>query len=186
MTKSVGPIFGSEAKVKIMRLFVFNGESSYRPSVVAERVKERLPLVRKELYSLAKAGFIKRLKRGYLLNRSYTHLKAIERFLIDVSPLSDKEIVKKITKAGNVRLILTSGVFNHDPEARVDLLVVGDKIRPRRLISAISSLEAQLGRELRYAAFDTPDFKYRLGVYDKLVRDILDYPHQKLVNKVGL
>jgi hypothetical protein len=186
MTKSVGPIFGSEAKVKIMRLFLFNGDSTYTAKVIAERVKERLPLVRRELNLLTKAGFIKKLKRGYILHSAYPYLEALENFLTEATPVTEKEIVKKISKAGNVRLLLTSGVFERDPEARVDLLVVGDKLKSRRLLSAISALEAQLGRELRYASFETRDFKYRLGVYDKLVRDILDYPHQKLVNKVGL
>lgn len=85
-----------------------------------------------------------------------------------------------------MKLILTAGVFQHDPESRVDILVVGDNIKQGMLVSAISALEAELGKELRYAAFETADFKYRLGVYDKLVRDILDYPHQKILNKLGL
>ncbi|MBX4189158.1 hypothetical protein KW785_01015 [Candidatus Parcubacteria bacterium] len=186
MRKSISHIFGSEAKVKIMRLFVFNREATYTAASVADRVQEKLSTVRRELLNLSKAGLIKKRTRGYTLHKTYPYLPAIEHFLIDASPVSEKEIVKKISKTGTIRLILTSGVFKHDPEARVDLLVVGDHLRQGKLLTAISSLEAELGRELRYAAFETADFQYRLGIYDKLVRDILDYPHQKLINKVGL
>ncbi len=186
MGKSISHLFGSEAKVKIMRLFVFNKGAIFTAKTISERVQASAKVVRRELVSLIKAGLIYKRARGYLLNAEYDYLKAVERFLIEATPISEKEIIRKLSKAGSMRLILTSGVFKQDSEARVDLLVVGDKIKEGRLLKAISSLEADLGKELRFAAFETPDFKYRLGIYDKLVRDILDYPHRKLVDKVGL
>ncbi|MEK7194292.1 MAG: hypothetical protein AAB660_01205 [Patescibacteria group bacterium] len=188
MSQSISHIFGGEAKVKIMRLFVFNRGSIYTAKTVAEKVQANPKIVRKELTSLCKAGLVHKRARGYVLNSDYQYLSATEHFLMEASAVTEKEIVKRLSKAGNMRLILTSGVFKHDPdpEARVDLLIVADKLKESRLVRAISALEAELGRELRYAAFETPDFKYRLGIYDKLIRDILDYPHRKLVDKVGL
>lgn len=186
MSKSVAYLFGGEAKVKVMRLFIFNKGAIYTAKTICARVKEGPKAVRKELSSLTKAGLILKRAKGYILNTEYTYLPAIEHFLMEATPVSEKEIVRKLSKAGTMRLILTSGVFKHDPEARVDLLVVGDRLKQNKLLNAISGLEALLGRELRYAAFETSDFKYRLGVYDKLIRDILDYPHRKLVDKVGI
>lgn len=186
MSKRLAHLFGGEAKVKIMRLFVYNPTSIYTPRTVAEWVRVNSAQVRKELLTLQKAGLILKRARGYTLNEEYEFLPAVEQFLSEAVPFSSKEIVKKLSQAGQMRLVLTSGFFKHDPEARVDLLVVGDKLKEKTLIRVIGALEAELGRELRYAVFDTPDFKYRLGVYDRLIRDILDYPHQKLVDKVGL
>ncbi len=186
MGRSISHLFGSEAKVKIMRLFVFNKGAIFTAKTITDRVQVSPKVVRKELSSLIKAGLIQKRARGYILNSEYDYLRAVERFLVEASPISEKEIVRRLSKAGTMRLILTSGVFKQDSEARVDLLVVGDKIKGGVLVRAISALEAELGKELRYAAFETPDFKYRLGIYDKLVRDILDYPHKKLVDKVGL
>jgi hypothetical protein len=186
MSKSVAHIFGGEAKVKVMRLFVFNKGAIFTAKTVCEKTQANPKIVRKELNILTKAGLLKRRAKGYVLDTEYKYLPAIEHFLLEASAVTDKEIVKKLSRAGKLSLILTSGVFKHDPEARVDLLVVGDKLKQGRLLNAISSIEAQIGRELRYAAFETPDFKYRLGVYDKLIRDILDYPHHKIIDKVGL
>ena len=183
--KSVSHIFGGEAKVKVMRLFVFNREVMFSATTVAERTKEKPSLVRKELLNLSKAGLIRKRAKGYILNDAYRYLPAVEHFLIDASPLSQKEIIKKLSRAGTLKLLLVSGVFMHDPEARVDLLIVGDHLKQGSLNTAISALESEIGRELRYSAFETPDFRYRLGIYDKLIRDILDYPHEKLVNKIG-
>jgi hypothetical protein len=182
----ISPLFGSDAKVKIMRLFIFNPAQYFEPKDVAHRAKERREVARRELRNLSKAGLIKRRSKGFTLNTSYPYLSALQDFLIDATPITTREIIRKINKAGNIKLILISGVFKHDPESRVDFLVVGDHLRQGTLVSAISSIEAELGKELRYAAFETPDFKYRLSIYDKLVRDILDYPHEKIVNKLGI
>lgn len=186
MTKAVSKLFGSEARVKIMRMFIFNPESTYSLDTVTKRTLEKRSTVVKEMRTLIKAGLIKRKTKGYTLDKSYPYLQALKHFLVDASPIFPKEITKKIARTGSIKLVLISGVFIHDDECRVDLLVVGDKIRKGSLVSAISNLEAQLGKELRYSYFETPDFNYRVRMYDKLVRDILDFPHQKLVNKLGI
>ena len=120
------------------------------------------------------------------MNSSYIYLPAIDSFLVDATPLTDKEIIKKVSRAGSIKLVLISGVFIHDKDSRVDILVVGDNLKDGRLASAIASIEAELGREVRYSAFETDDFKYRMGVYDKLIRDILDYPHKLILDKIGI
>jgi len=186
MTQSVAHIFGGEAKVKIMRLFIFNPGVIFTATEVAKRSKISSSTARKELSNLIKAGLLKKGSKGYTLDRSYRYLSAIGNFLIDANPLSEKEIVKKISTAGNIKLVLIAGVFLHNPDSRVDILVVGDHIKNGKLLSVISAIEAELGKELRYAAFETTDFQYRMGIYDKLIRDILDSQHEKILNKLGI
>ena len=186
MSKSIAHIFGGEAKVKIMRLFIFNPGIIFTGAEVAKRAKTSSTAARRELSILLKAGLLKKGAKGYVLNRSYRYLTAIGNFLVDATPLSEKEIVNKISKAGNVKLVLIAGVFLHNPDSRVDILIVGDHIKQGKLLSVISSIEAELGKELRYAVFETQDFQYRLGIYDKLIRDILESQHEKILNKLGL
>jgi len=47
-------------------------------------------------------------------------------------------------------------------------------------------LEAEIGKELVYAVFSSKDFSYRLGMYDRFVHDILDYPHEKILNRTDI
>ncbi|MBX4181512.1 hypothetical protein KW807_01445 [Candidatus Parcubacteria bacterium] len=186
MIKSVAHIFGGEAKVKIMRLFIFNPNLAYTSAEVVSRAKASSSVVRRELNSLIQAGLIKKRGKSYQLNKAYRFLPAISNFLIDANPFSEKEIVRRISTAGNMKLILISGVFLRDPDSRVDILIVGDHIKHSKLVAVMSAIEAELGKELRYAVFDTSDFQYRLGIYDKLIRDILDSHHEKILNKLGL
>jgi hypothetical protein len=186
MTESVAYIFGGDAKVKIMRLFIFNPGLTFTASEVASRAKARPEATRKELHFLAKAGLVKKRARGYMLNAAYRHLPAIGHFLIDAAPLSEKEIIRKLSAAGSMKFVLLAGAFINNPDSRVDILIVGDNIKQGKLLSVISSLEAEIGKELRYAVFETADFQYRLVIYDKLIRDILDSEHQKILNKLGV
>ncbi len=198
-------LFGSEAKVKIMRLFLFNPDTTFEVNNIAERVKEEATRTRKELSGLERISLIKKkilgktsggtgkkkkeirvTSYGYYLNRNFSYLAPLQNFLINAKPLQPKEIVKKITQLGTVKLLVISGVFIQDAESRVDMLVVGDNIKKTHLENVVKTLESEIGKELKYAYFTTADFTYRLSMYDKLIRDILDYPHEKIVNKLGL
>lgn len=182
-------VFGSASKVKIMRLFLFNEEEVFNLGSIAKRTKIKKDIVRKELNRLEKIGLVKRRsvkkKPAWILNTKFIYIKPLKEFLIEVGPIKHKDVADRLKKAGPVKLIVVSGVFMHDPESRVDILVVGDKLSKRSVESVIHTMEAEIGKELTYAIFDTDEFEYRLGMYDKLLRDILDYPHQKIVNKFG-
>ena len=84
-----------------------------------------------------------------------------------------------------MKLIVLAGVFLQQEDSRVDILIVGDEVKKKAVENTLRSIEAEVGKELSYALFETPDFLYRLSVYDKFVRDILDFPHEKIMNKIG-
>lgn len=188
--ETLSKLFGSEAKVKIMRLFLFNSNDSFSASDVSDRIKSSPNVSRKEIGILEKAGLIKSRSYGgnkkvYILDKNFPYLDQLQNFLINIEPLHPREIIKKISKLGSIKLIVTAGVFLQDPESRVDMLVVGDHVKKTTLENTIKTLESEVGKELRYAYFTTEDFQYRLSMCDKLTRDILDYPHKKILNKLG-
>lgn len=182
-------IFGSAAKVKIMRLFLFNSQSVFNVSDISKRTKVKKDTVRREVAKLEKIGLIKkrsiRKRAHWTLDPKFLYIKPLKEFLVEMGPLKHSDINQRLKKTGQLKLIIVSGVFTHNHESRVDLLVVGDKLKRRSLDSAVKAMEAEIGKELVYAVFDTNDFEYRMSMYDKLLRDILDYPHQKIVNKFG-
>ena len=80
-------------------------------------------------------------------------------------------------------LLLAAGIFINDPKSRLDLLIVGDRLKKGILEKIVKSIEADIGKELSYAVFDNADYVYRLSMYDKLVRDVLDFPHEVIIDK---
>lgn len=100
--------------------------------------------------------------------------------------MKENQIVDKFKGSGSIKLLLITGVFLQNLDTRIDILVVGDNLKEKVLERSIKSLEADLGREVRFASFTTDDFSYRMGLYDRLVRDIFDYPHQVLIDRIGI
>jgi hypothetical protein len=50
----------------------------------------------------------------------------------------------------------------------------------------IRSLEAEIGKEIRYALLSSENFYYRLNMNDKLVRDVIDYPHSIVLDRLNI
>jgi hypothetical protein len=185
-------LFGSETKVKMMRLFLFNPDKVFDAGQIADRVNADVSKVRRELGNFEKMNLVKvrassraGAKKGYHLDPQFAYLTSLQNFLINVEPLQPKEIIKRVGKLGAIKLIIISGVFMQEPESRLDLLVVGDNVKKAAFEHVVKILESEIGKELRYAFFTTTDFQYRLNMFDKLTRDVLDYPHRKLINKLG-
>ena len=201
----LGKLFGSTARVKIMRLFLLNSEEVFENSDVVKKSKVSAQIARKELLMLSKIGFIKKTsffketssrsknkkptkKRvsGWQLSKSFPLLQPVHELLVNTEPLGSKEIADRLKRCGSIKLIIVSGAFIQNPDSRVDMLIVGDKLKKGAISAVLSVIESEVGKELSYTALETQEFKYRLSVYDKFIRDILDYPHTKIVDKIGV
>lgn len=201
----LGQLFGGQGKVKIIRLFLFNTETPYDLEDIKLRAQVTPGEAKREMTTLEKIGFVKRrayikddiktqgkktiIKKvkanGWVLDDKFPYLNALRNLLITVSLHKHEDLAERFTNAGRIKLLVVSGVFIQDWESRVDLLIVGDGLKQNNIENTVKTLEAELGKELRYSVFETADFEYRFGVYDKLVRDILDFPHRKVIDKLG-
>ena len=167
-------IFGGAARVKLMRLFLFNPTLYYETSDVVERSKVDASRARRELNFLAKVALIKKSSRGgstvvWYLNEKFPYLVEFQRLLLQTSLVHKQPIMKKIAKIGRLKLIIFSGIFKELWDSRLDILVVADSAKKGTADSVMASIEAEIGKEIRFAVLDSEDFKYRLGVGDRLV-----------------
>lgn len=202
----LGKLFGSQEKVKIMRLFLFNPEQGFDIIDIAKKTKSDQKEVRKEVLELEKIGLVKKriffkdinkennektdaLKKktnGWILNRTFPYLTELQGLLINAQLIRHGEILNRLSNVGKLKAVIVAGVFIQDWDSRVDLLIVGDGLKKNSVDNAIKTIESEIGREINYAAFETSDFLYRFGICDKLIRDILDYPHEKILDKIGI
>jgi len=174
----LGKILGSGAKVKIMRLFLLNKNKDFTAKEIVKRSRVSPDTARRELRLLKSIDFVKRRSKGWIFSYDFKYAKELEGLLISVDTLNKETILKSFKKAGKVKLIIIAGIFIKNKDSRVDLLIIGDKMRKNQIGEGIRKLEAEIGTELTYAVFETKEFLYRLDIYDKLVRDILDFPHE--------
>ncbi len=202
MIDTLGKLFGSQSKVKIMRLFLLNPDHGFEIKDIVIRSRVSASSVKSELFVLLACGFLKKksfikeeivkkkkkevIKKkrvsGYFFNQQFKYKDALRNLVLDTEFINLAVLGKKFKTLGKIKLVLAAGVFTQDQESRLDLLIVGDEMRRNAIDSAVRILEAEIGKELAYAVFDTQDFLYRANMYDKLVRDVIDFPHEKIID----
>lgn len=183
-------IFGGAHRVKLMRLFLFNPTLYFETVDVVDRSKIDSSRARRELNFLAKVSLIKRSTRGnktvWYLNDKFQYLQEFQRLLLETSLNNTRPILKKISKIGKLKLVIFSGIFKELEEARIDILVVAEDSKKSTADTVMATIEADIGKEIRFVVLNTEDFKYRLGIGDRLIRDVLDYPHEVVLDRLGL
>lgn len=193
-------LFGSQARVKLLRFFLFNPSKEFSFDDISRRAKLVRRTARTELDALLKAGVIKKKVffeqqtgaekkirvHGFTLDKSFPELQALQTFLFETAPLDGKNLVKQLRKAGTLDVVVSAGVFVRNFEQRLDLLIAMKKLDEKKIEAAIRTLESEIGIEIRYAAFTTEDLVYRVGMHDRLTRDVFDYPHELLVDRVDI
>ncbi len=193
--ETLAKLFGGQSRVKIMRLFLLNTTILFEIEDITNRSRVTKATARKEIKALSAMGFIKQkliVKEGsrgskkkvsaWQLNPMFQYLNSIRDLLVDPDLLLREDITQRFKQIGKIKLMIVSGVFIGNTESRVDVLIVGDKLKKNVLQQVIKGLEAEIGKELDYVVFDSEEFKYRIDMYDKLVCDIIDLPHEKLID----
>lgn len=200
---------GSEARVKIMRLFLFNPDTPFDMDDIKERCRVTATVARKEINMLFQVYFLnerrftkqltlpplkrdktktprikKKATSGWVLNNKFALLQPLKHLLAESNLADTKDLLARFRGMGPVKLFVVSGIFVDDLERTLDILIVGDKLDKKKIDRAIKVLESEMGKELRYSVFTREEFKYRLDMYDRLVRDVFEYDHDVLVNKL--
>jgi len=207
MNTALEKLFGSSARVKIIRLFLSNPENVFSLEDVSRRAKAPTPIAKREISLFKAIGLIKqkdeiidqpvklkdgtiKIKKkkfnGYFLNALFPFVHALRNLVLNAAPVDKEAMIKEINTIGRIKLVVFSGIFTNHENSRVDLLLVGDSMKETKLDKVLKNIEADIGKEIVYAVFKTDDFMYRLGMYDRFIRDILEYPHEKAVNKLNI
>ncbi len=200
MTDPLTILFGSQARVKLLRFFLFNPSKEFTFDEISKRARlvrrtartemnalERAEVIKKKQILIQNEGSEKKVKAvGYSLNRNFINLQSLQTFLFETAPINGKTVMTHLRKAGTMDFVVVAGIFVRDFDQRLDILLAMKKYSPTKVETAIRSLESELGVEIRYSAFESEDLKYRIGMYDKLTRDVFDYPHLILTDKIGI
>jgi hypothetical protein len=197
-------LLGGAERVKIMRYFLHHEDTIVSLKDIAVKTKSRGVLARKEITLLTSIGFIEKKRTrsvvttgtgkratsrvkevvGFALNKDFPHNDALKDLLFDFQSLDKKELSGRFKQVGRIKLFVLAGVFIGDTKSRVDMLIVGESIKRPKAEKVFEGLSAELGRDVVYSLMDVEEFEYRFKMYDKFIRDILEMPHETIVDKL--
>lgn len=192
-------LFESPAKIKLLKLFLMHPGISFSFEEICQKSRVTKTTCRKELQKLALATIVNRkdikknfskngkkvskVETTYTLNTKCPYREGLYLILGNTNSMDATALTSRFKNIGKVDLFVASGFFTNTPIARVDLLFVGKNLKKSSIEKIISILESEIGKELTYALFETEDFLYRAHMYDKLVRDVIDFKHIKLIDR---
>ena len=197
-------LLGNQNRARIVRTFGLNQPQVFTAAQVAKRAGVNLAGATREIRALEGIGVLKKAKfsiqvgkqkravTGKQKEQAWTfdidskHALALSKFIHETTPQHHKEMINALKRSGRLSAVILSGSFMGDLTRPADLIVAADGLNESRLEAVIKGFEPALGREIRYAAFSTPEFRYRLTIHDRLLREILDYPHTVLLDKARL
>lgn len=209
MEQILEKLFESGPKVRILRLFVRNPERFFEFSEILKLSQTKSSQARSELSKLIKIGLVKekfasvreeiKLQAGskkktaklkirhakvYFVNKDFSLINELSNLVSKAAVASKTKLASQLKQLGKVKLAVTSGIFLNEDNSRTDLLIVGENIKPGKLEKFLTQTESELGKSIQYTLMNTEEFKYRMHMYDRFLRDILENEHEKLIDKV--
>ena len=165
MSDPLSILFGSTARVKLLRFFLFNPSKEFTFDEISRRAKLVRRTARTEISALEKAEVIvkrvvyidqpgkdKKLKAlGFAVNKKFPELQALQTFLFETAPIDGKNLLTHLRKAGVIDFLVVAGVFVREFEQQLDVLIAMKKVSQAKIETAIRSLEAEIGIEIRFA-----------------------------------
>lgn len=199
--------FGGPAKMKLWKIFSLNSTREFTLKDLVKLTKTKSDTLIVDLREFMKKGVIQATRKQVLLKgdakakqivyslaHDFPLLSEITQMILTAIPRSSEKVLAQLQPLQKLRTVLLAGFFTSklgiststyaSAQSNIDLLLVFEKV-PSNVAEVIADLEHNLGRELRYAAFDQEDFKYRHSIGDKLVRDVLDFDHKVIMDKMG-
>lgn len=178
-------LFGSKTRVKLLSLFYNNPERPFYVREITRKVDEQINSVRRELQNLLNIGIVKSVNQS---NRLYYEVDPKYKFHAQLQSIfqqipaktkaiketkEEDQILRKISKAGNVKVLFLSGAFVRGSNQNVDICIVGD-MNKAQLAKIVGDMEVEMSRELNYWVMRVEDFDYRRNLNDRSIMDILD------------
>ncbi len=158
--ETLAKLFGGQARIKIMRLFLLN-EVPFEIEEIVSRSRVTKANARREVNGLTAMGFIKHKiitsegstgaknkASAWYINPSFQYLKAVREILVDPDLLLQEDLAKRFQPVGRIKLMIVSGVFIGEDKSRVDVMLVGDKLKKNVIQQVVKVLKLKLAKSL--------------------------------------
>jgi predicted transcriptional regulator len=187
-------LFGSHARVKILKIFLFDPDKKYYIRQLARDLKLQVNSVRRELENLENFGLLSSQvetgddgkgqdKKFFKVNRNFVLFDELKSLIIKSQILHSQDFVKELKKICDPKLLVLTGVFTNNRQSQTDIFLVA-KVNRGMLKKLIDDFQDLLGREINYTVMDLKEFKYRKDITDVFLYSILDNPKLVIIDDI--
>lgn len=179
--------FSSDTKARLIKFFLLNPGGFFQVKDIASRLGVLSSGIKTALKELKESGFLKsRNARFFSLSYHFPHLNELKALAAKFPLVSDEWILQEAKRLRHVKFLVIAGALIHMDKGRVEILIVGDGIRPKTAETFMKKMESRAAQELRYVLLTSKEFLYRKKMFDRFVLDVLELPHRVLVQKIKI
>lgn len=178
-------LFGSGARVKLLRQFLENQDQEFFIRELTRILDEQINSLRRELENLEAIGLLKSTERNrrkfYRVNPHFHLLHELTSVIRKTNEGND-DFLKKLSKLGDLDILVLSGAFLGQTGADADVFIVGgiDKDKVQTFIDTQFP-----DQKIKYVLMTREDFLYRITLSDKFVQKVFsDKDNIVLKNKL--
>jgi hypothetical protein len=185
-------LFGSRIRWRLIKFFMLHEKVALNALEIIERNKMEAKTSREEakkvLAQLVNAKFLYsrtiKKQKAYFLNTKYSFYNELKWLVVKSNIYPQCEQLNRVKNLGEVKLGLVSGIFINNKKSKTDLFLVVDNLSRAKLKHLIEDLETEMGQEINYSLMNLEEFRYRIKMFDKFVLELLEQPHEIIVNEV--
>lgn len=193
-------LFGSKTRVKLLRTFFLQPEKTYFVRELTRLLDVQINAVRRELELLVDMGLVKEtnntdkgkqasgssLRKYYAIdvhNALYPELHAL---ITKSQMFGETRFAEQLKeKAGDVKLLVLTGMFTRNADAASDILIVGN-VNARAVDKHIAAYEKEHQVPVRYTIMTEAEFYDRRNIMDKFLFSLFESDAMKVVNELGV
>lgn len=171
-------LFGSEARVRILSLFMLNPASEFYLRQIARRLDLPPHAVTQETKRLTEIGLLRRERRGnnvyFRVNRNFPILPELKAIILRTVGIGDR-LREALAEQGSIDVAFIYGSYakdNENLESDVDVFIVGD-LSQRQVTPVLSQLEEEIRRELNATVFTREEVRQRMNSSDHFVSSVM-------------
>lgn len=171
--------FISKVRVRILEQYMLDLNAAFHVRGLVRILDEEINAVRRELLNLQDAGLLTSKKDGnklvYKLNRKYPILPELRSMFYKESNIG-RAILKVAEEIEGIQLLVLTESFiknRYENPTDVDFLFIGT-MKVRDLSTAMSELEKEQKRDIRFSAITKEDFDFARKKREPFLMNILE------------
>lgn len=178
-SKDVSAVLFPGTKRKILSLFFLNSDQEFYFSEVVRLTDTRQGVIQRELKTLTEAGILNAEKRGrqkfYSVNRKNSIFQDLRNIIFKTFGVIGQilEALEPLMK--KIKVAFVYGSFAKGEEissSDIDLFIIGGA-RLDEIVSALSTVEQAIGREINPTLFSEKEFKSKWSKKNHFLRSIV-------------
>ncbi len=170
-------LFSSRTKAEILKLVLFNPDTSFYQRQISQLIGQSLRGVQRELSRFQEIGLVQGSRQGnriyYRVNKKCPIFEDLRNIFLKTAGIA--EVLKDNLSKKDIRIAFIYGSYAKGREnflSDLDLMVIGN-ISSKVLSSLLSEPKRKLMREINYAVFSPQEVVKRKKAKDHFIESIL-------------